>query len=84
MEWIFYYLISYPAVYKKLLAEIDQVFDDTEPSLDDWKKTPYAEAFTEEIMRHCPLTFFVIPHYSTQDSMLGSHACPKGTTVGSP
>ena len=81
MEWIFYYLIIHQDFQAKLHKEIDQAFGSRKPSLTERKSTPYLDAFIEEVMRHCPLTNFAIPHVALEDSKIGKYFCPKGTWV---
>ena len=69
LEWSLYYMVAFPEVHDRLQEEI-KVVGDAKPTLEDRRSTPYVEAFVEEVMRFCPLTFFAMPHATADDTML--------------
>ena len=81
MEWIFYYLAIHPDIQDRICQEIELAFGPGKPTLENKKSTPYLEAFIEEVMRFCPLTFFAPPHAATDDTTVNGYLFPKGTMV---
>ncbi|XP_071546258.1 cytochrome P450 2L1-like isoform X2 [Panulirus ornatus] len=82
MMWMFYYLASYPAVQRKLQAEIDDVLPKgTLPTLDDRPRMPYTEAVLHEVLRKSSLVSKSLQRVAVRDTRLRGFLIPKGTIL---
>ncbi|KAJ8113581.1 hypothetical protein ONZ43_g5123 [Nemania bipapillata] len=74
-------MVLYPEVQKKGQEEVDRVFGDRLPSLDDAMSLPYIQACVKETLRWLPATPLALPHCLTQDDEYLGYTIPKGATV---
>ncbi|CAL8148701.1 unnamed protein product [Orchesella dallaii] len=80
--WIMLYLSQYPAVQKKLQAEIDKATgSDRLPALSDKNSIPYVEAIIQEVFRSSPLIPLGVPHKMIADNHFQGYLLPEGATV---
>lgn len=80
--WIFYFLVKYPHMQRRIQQEIDDVIGSSRaPKWEDHNNFPYLEAFVTEVLRYVSVMPLGIPHKAILDTSLGSYKIPKGTTV---
>ena len=83
LTWSLLYMAVYPAVQKKVQAELDETFGkgQYEFSLSDRDKVPYTDATVMEIQRITAIAGIAIPHMAVKDASIGGYVIPKGTEV---
>lgn len=85
LMWTFLYLVKFPDIQRQVQDEIDNVVGrDRLPTLADRDKLPLTEAFIAEVFRHVSVVPLVVPHTTTQDTILGGgyeYCIPKDTIV---
>ncbi|MBA0584764.1 cytochrome P450 89A2 [Gossypium raimondii] len=84
LQWIMANLVKYPKIQNKLWLEIKSVMgdnDDEEIKEDDLQKIPYLKAVILEGLRRHPPGHFVLPHRTTEDTVLGGFWVPKNGTI---
>lgn len=74
-------LSSRPDIQNKLFQEIQRVTRGRKPELTDRKNMPYVEAVILELLRYTTIVPLLVPHESTEDTVLGGYDIPKGTIV---
>jgi len=80
MSWTIYFLLQYPAVHTKLLAELDEAItspDTYYPSV----PLPYFDAVLKEVMRVQPITFSAAYRRLQKDTILGDWQVGKGAVI---
>ena len=82
LEWITHYMVKYPSVQAKLIAEIDSKLpSDRLPSLSDRPELPYAEAVVQEALRISTIAPFGLFHSALEDTEIAGYTIPKDTLV---
>ncbi|XP_063297439.1 cytochrome P450 1B1 [Pelobates fuscus] len=82
MQWLFFFLIRYPDVQKKMQKELDKIVGRGRlPCIDDQPSLPYIMAFLYELMRFSSFVPVTIPHATTKDTHLMGYHIPKDTVV---
>ena len=80
LTWTWYVLSQQPAVESLLHAEIDQVLNGKEPTIDDVGRLPYARMVFLETMRLYP-PIYAIARQTLQGFPVGGYFVPAGTLV---
>ncbi|KAF9445128.1 cytochrome P450 [Macrolepiota fuliginosa MF-IS2] len=82
MQSFLLFMISHPAVVKKIRDEIDSVVgSDRMPTFTDEFKLPYLVACIKETLRRRPATIMGIPHSNDEDDIYEGYFIPKGSTI---
>ncbi|KAK8588878.1 hypothetical protein V6N13_087771 [Hibiscus sabdariffa] len=84
LQWIMANLVKHPRIQDRLLVEIKGVVGDVsaeEIKQDDLQKMPYLKAVVLEGLRRHPPVHFVLPHFVTEDTVLGGYLIPKKGVV---
>lgn len=80
LTWTFGLLSRHPAVEEKLMAEIDTVLSDRDPTLDDLPQLAYTEAVIKESMRLYP-PVWAVARSVTREDQIGGYTLPAGAIV---
>jgi len=80
LYWTILLLSQHPEAFKKVLAEIDQIVGEGNPTQEQVEKMPYLEGAIKEAMRLFPAGAWTA-RVAMQDFELESHALPKGTWI---
>ncbi len=83
LEWCLLYLLRYPDCQTKLQQEIAALTenDARRVRLEDRHCANYANAFIDEVARHCPLAALPPAHKTMADVTFRGKLYPKGTQV---
>ncbi|XP_058087975.1 cytochrome P450 77A2-like [Magnolia sinica] len=81
IEWGIARLIDQPDIQTKLYQEIVSVVGDRKVEEEDVDKMPYLNAFTKELLRKHPPTFFALTHAVIEPTTLGGYDIPKNADV---
>jgi len=75
-------MLCNPEAQRKAQAEIDKVVGMSRlVDFEDRDGLPYLDAMVKEVLRWHPVLPIGIPHYSTEDDIVGKYFIPKGTIV---
>uniref|UniRef100_A0A914X3Y5 Uncharacterized protein n=1 Tax=Plectus sambesii TaxID=2011161 RepID=A0A914X3Y5_9BILA len=82
MGWTLWILGHHPYIQKKIFAELDEIFGDSDRPItpDDLKEMKYLERCIKEGLRLCP----PVPLFArnvTEDTLVQGYTIPKGSTV---
>jgi cytochrome P450 len=80
LYWALFLLSQHPDVLKRTLAELEEVLNGSNPSLEQLDKLPYLEGVIKETMRIFPAGTWT-GRLAMRDFELDSHPLPKGTWV---
>jgi cytochrome P450 len=81
LTWTFYLLSQNPEVEKKLVEELESIFDrDGTPSVDDIPKLKFTEKVLRESMRLYP-PVWSLGRYVANDYTLDKYTVPAGSTI---
>ncbi|KAF9597119.1 hypothetical protein IFM89_015948 [Coptis chinensis] len=81
IEWAIARLIQKPEIQSKLYSEIKSTVSDRTVEEGDLEKMSYLNAFTKELLRKHPPTYFVLTHAVTQPSKLAGYDIPADANV---
>ncbi|GMJ09184.1 cytochrome P450, family 81, subfamily K, polypeptide 2 [Hibiscus trionum] len=82
LEWAMSLLLNHPKALEKVRAEIDShVGHDRLLNDSDLAKLPYLRCIVNETLRLYPPAPILVPHYSSEDCMVGGYEVPKGTLL---
>lgn len=82
LVWSVLYLLHFPAIQRRLHAEVDEKVGLESPiDLNLRKSMPYLEAFICETMRFTSILPLSVPHKATVDTTLQGHLIPQEATV---
>ncbi|PIA39173.1 hypothetical protein AQUCO_02700388v1 [Aquilegia coerulea] len=81
IEWGMARLIQKPEIQSKLYSEIKSTVGDRTVDEVDVEKMPYLNAFTKELLRKHPPTYFVLSHAVTQPAKLAGYDIPANASV---
>ncbi|CAL5355679.1 unnamed protein product [Camellia sinensis] len=82
MERAVSFLLNHPSTFQKARAEIDnqvghrRLLDDS-----DLSKLPFLQCVINETLRLYPPAPLLLPHYSSEDCIVGGFEVPRGTTL---
>jgi cytochrome P450 len=80
LYWTIFLLSQHPEAFKKVLAEIDHIVGEGNPTEEQVEKMPYLEGAIKDAMRLFPAGAWTA-RVAMQDFELESHALPKGTWI---
>ena len=80
LTWAWYLLLAHPEVEAKVVAEIDTVLTDQDPTLADLNKLIYMEMTLMEALRMYP-PLWVFTREPIEDVKIGGYTLRKGSTV---
>ena len=82
LEWAMSLLLNHPEVLKKVKAEIDsQVGCGRLLNDSDFAKLPYLRCVINETLRLYPPQPLLLPHFSSEDCIVGGFHIPRGTIL---
>ncbi|PIA25242.1 hypothetical protein AQUCO_12200018v1 [Aquilegia coerulea] len=81
LEWAIARLIDNPDIQSKLYNEIKSGVGNRKVDEKDVEKMEYLNAFTKELLRKHPPTYFSLTHAVTQPAKLGGYDVPTDATV---
>ncbi|XP_047334769.1 cytochrome P450 81C13-like [Impatiens glandulifera] len=82
MESVMSLLLTHPNTLHKLRCEIDDKIGHKNLIIEsDIVKLPYLRCIINETLRLRPTTPLLLPHYSSEDCVVGGYDIPKGTTL---
>ena len=82
MRWAMSLLLNHPQVLEKLTKEIDcHVGHGRLLKESDLPKLPYLRCVINETLRLYPVTPLLLPHFSSEDCIVGGYHIPGGTTL---
>ncbi len=83
MEWMLLYVVKFQTCQERMFEEVSAITDGNSRKIElaDKSKAHYCNAFITEVMRHCPIGSFSVPHKTVADTTLGDREIPKGTQV---
>ncbi|KAI7855699.1 cytochrome P450 [Circinella umbellata] len=83
LTWAIVVLCHYPAVQKKISAELDQFIREHKrvPTFEERESLPYSISVQKECMRFRPTMAFGISHEADRDLEVDGYLIPKGTTL---
>ena len=82
LEWLVHYMVQYPSVQAKLVAEIDSKLPKSRPPLlNDHSELPYTEAVIQETLRISTSIPFGLFHSALEDIQVAGYTIPKDTVV---
>ncbi|KAF5183664.1 Cytochrome p450 [Thalictrum thalictroides] len=81
IEWGMARLIQKPEIQSRLYSEIKSIVGDRTVDEGDIEKMPYLNAFTKELLRKHPPTYFVLSHAVTQRAKLAGYDIPVNASV---
>ncbi|KAK2660195.1 hypothetical protein Ddye_006728 [Dipteronia dyeriana] len=82
LEWAMSLLLNHPEAMQKVKAEIDShvgqgcLLDES-----DLVKLPYLRCVINETLRLYPVAPLLLPHYSSEDCIVGGYNIPRGTML---
>ncbi|MDZ7661194.1 cytochrome P450 [Thiohalophilus sp.] len=80
LNWVWYFLASYPEVERKLHAEVDGADYAQIPGFDDLEQLPYVKQVVEEALRYYP-PVWLYTRRAIEDDQLGDYFVPAGTDI---
>ncbi|XP_030538944.2 cytochrome P450 81E8-like [Rhodamnia argentea] len=81
IEWALDNLFNHPNILKKAKAEIDAHCEERLVEESDLLKLPYLQNIISETLRLHPPAPLLIPHYSSDECVIGGYDMPRGTIV---
>ncbi|OVA05941.1 Cytochrome P450 [Macleaya cordata] len=81
VEWGIARLIQYPEIQSKLYSEIKSTVGDRKVDEKDIPKLEYLNAFTKELLRKHPPTYFTLTHAVSEPMKLGGYDIPTYANV---
>ncbi len=78
--WLFALLSRHPEVEARIMAEIENVLGDRDPTLDDLDSMPYVDQVIQETMRLYPPVYLTIRE-ADKDHEVGGFSIPAGTRL---
>ena len=82
LRWLFLFVAIHPAVQDQLHQELDAVFPGVEaPSLSKRSQCVYTEAVIMETQRLAGLAPLALPHYVSQEVVVGGYTLPAGAVA---
>ncbi|CAG7721869.1 unnamed protein product [Allacma fusca] len=81
LVWAVLFMSQHLKVQEKLHQEIDKIIGNGTPSRDDRAKTPYLEAFTNEVNRKATLLPMTVLHKAMKDTEIAGFTVRKGTVI---
>ncbi|KAF9591146.1 hypothetical protein IFM89_002101 [Coptis chinensis] len=81
LEWAIARIIDNPDIQSKLYNEIKSTVGDRKVDEKDIEKMEYLNAFTKELLRKHPPTYFSLTHAVTQPAKLGGYDIPTNANV---
>ncbi|KAF6148058.1 hypothetical protein GIB67_024233 [Kingdonia uniflora] len=81
VEWGIARLIQNPEIQSKLYTEIKSTIGNRNVDEKDVDGMPYLNAFTKELLRKHPPTYFALTHAVTQPAKLAGYDIPTGVNV---
>ncbi|XP_068662024.1 cytochrome P450 77A2-like [Aristolochia californica] len=81
VEWGIARLIENPEIQSKLYSEIVSVVGDRTVTGKDVEQLPYLNAFTKELLRKHPPTYFSLTHAVVEPTKLGGYDIPTDANV---
>jgi len=78
LSWIWYLLARHPHVESQLIAEVDEVLPDRDPTYADVARLPLTELVIKESMRLYPPTWSLIPREVVEPLELDGYKIPRG------
>ncbi len=80
LNWMWYLLALNHEPRERMLAEVDEVLEGRQPTIEDLKDLPWTAACSMEAMRmFSPL--WMLPRRCVKDDVIDGHRIPKGSTV---
>ena len=80
LSWSWYLLATHPDKEKKFHAELDEVLQGRQPSVDDLPKLKYTEMIAKEAMRLYPPAY-AVGREALEETEIGGFRVPKGSQV---
>jgi cytochrome P450 len=80
MTWTWYLLCQHPAIYQKVLQEVDTVLRGRLPVYDDLAQLPYCLQVFKEAMRLYPPAWIIV-RWALRDVEIDGYPIPKDTIV---
>jgi cytochrome P450 len=80
LAWTWYALSRFPAIERRLHAEVRAALDDRAPTVDDLAKLPYTNMVLQESLRLYPPAW-LMPRQAIQADRIGGHEIPAGGSV---
>ncbi|HYH59086.1 MAG TPA: cytochrome P450 [Thermoleophilaceae bacterium] len=80
MAWMWYLLALNPGARERMLAEVNAVLGERQPTVDDLPQLPWTTACFQEAMRFYPPAWS-IPRVAIAADEIGGHRIPKGSSV---
>ncbi len=80
LNWVWYFLASYPEVERRLHAEVDGADYAQIPGFDDLEQLPYVKQVVEEALRYYP-PVWLYTRRAIEDDQLGDYFVPAGTDI---
>ena len=82
LEWTMSNLINHPDVLHKAKTELDaQIRQERLIEQSDLSKLPYLQNIISESLRLYPAGPLLVPHYSSEDCVVGGYNVPRNTIV---
>ncbi|XP_048139188.1 isoflavone 3'-hydroxylase-like [Rhodamnia argentea] len=81
IEWALANLLNHPNMLEKAKTEIDTRCQDRPVDESDLLELPYIQNIISETLRLHPPAPLLIPHYSSDECIVGGYDVPRGTTV---
>ncbi|KAL5717120.1 hypothetical protein ACHQM5_010189 [Ranunculus cassubicifolius] len=81
LEWAIARLIENPAIQSRLYNEIKSTVGDRKVDEKDTEKMEYLNAFTKELLRKHPPTYFSLTHAVTEQVKLAGYDIPTDATI---
>ncbi|XP_030446414.2 cytochrome P450 81E8-like [Syzygium oleosum] len=81
IEWALNNLLNHPNILEKAKTEIDTHCQDRLVDESDLLKLPYIKNIISETLRLHPPAPFLIPHYSSDECIVGGYGVPRGAMV---
>ncbi|KAL5728887.1 hypothetical protein ACHQM5_001915 [Ranunculus cassubicifolius] len=81
LEWAIARLIDNPEIQTRLYNEIKSTVGDRKVDEKDTDKMEYLNAFTKELLRKHPPTYFSLTHAATEPAKIGGYDIPTDATV---
>ncbi|CAI5461869.1 unnamed protein product [Closterium sp. Yama58-4] len=96
VEWALAELVNHPYALKRLQDEVDAAYSaaaaapvaaesdvdsNNQPKQPNLSSLPFLQAVIKETLRHHPVAPLLVPHKTTESTVLGGHSIPAGTMV---
>ena len=81
MKWVLAFLVNYPKYQEDVQRQLDEVFGDQTPSLENRSRLPLIQATIIEALRVGNVGPLAVPHVTLTDTTLCGYRVPKDTIV---